>query len=53
MAAAWHHAAPASASYDVPYRVRFGVAVPVSDRDIDVDAPWRRVSGYVTFGAAF
>jgi hypothetical protein len=44
----------ASASYDVPYRVRLGVAVPVAERERSLVAGRSLpVQGYVTFGAAF
>jgi hypothetical protein len=44
----------ASASYDIPYRVRLGVAEPVRSRaDALGNGPWMSPHLYVTFGAAF
>ena len=44
----------ASASYDVPYRVRFGVAAPVrSQGDAGSSPEWLDPHLYISFGAAF
>ena len=44
----------ASASYDLPYRVRLGIAEPVRSRaDAFGGGRWLPVKLYVTFGAAF
>jgi hypothetical protein len=43
----------ASATFDVPYRLRFGVAAPVSARELSLGGTRRPASAYVTFGAAF